>query len=232
MTRLATAVGSLRIGELSDQAMKVLLDDSIQTATHTIVLVSVDTIREVKQIDTVVVYVVVERPDTNPVPPPSGSGWRLGVGGGAASSFVGGMSFAVPALVVNGRKDDGVFITLMGGWFPLDASGDDPLFPDDPRPQFLDRAEAIASLSVSVYPSSDWYGLAFGAIGAWETVRESDLYLQRAYGLTTGGRIRSRNPDFVFGLDLQFSNLSEFGRSGSRWAIGLVPSFTLSYYFR
>ncbi len=240
---LCTAFGEdlLRVEGVSD-TLRIALRDTLRRGTVTITVV--DTVRAlpVRSLnretteqpsqgaapsDTAIVYVVVTEPSAQGTP-----GWWLGVGGGLASSFVGGMSFVVPAVAITALKDDGLYVTLTGGWRPMGPKAEDPLFPGDPRPQFDDRAEAIASLNVSLYPNDRW-GYSFGVVGMWETVRESDFYLERAYGLTGGLRLRTINPaSFVVGLDLQLSNLSEFGRSGSRWELGVGTFLTVSHVFR
>ena len=98
---------------------------------------------------------------------------------------------------------------------------------------FGSRAEALAALELAVYPTQSLWGLAFGAQGAWETVQEDDEFLERAYGLKLGPRLRlPGNPYLEAGLDAQVSNLSQFGREGTWWEIGISPFIRFNYMLR
>lgn len=169
-------------------------------------------------------------------------GWRVGVGGGLSTLFIGGMTFVAPTATVFGAKDSRWYVSVQGGWRPMAAAGDDPLFPDQvstPRPQFRPRAEGMLSAQVAYYPADStslgWWGVAAGVGGAWETVRELDEFLERAYGITVGPRLRwnpLRRFDVLLGVDLQAANLSEFGTPDSRWRFGIGPSATVAYFLR
>lgn len=146
----------------------------------------------------------------------------LGIAPGAVSFGVIGGSLAVVA-------DSVTYLTLQAGVRWMGPSGGDPFFPDAPRPSFQDRRQTVVSLGISRY----WWGsvgVSVSGVAAWEVVRGSDYYLKRAYGATAG--VRHRRPllgrRLVLGLDVIYSDLSEFQRADSRWRLGLSPSITLN----
>jgi len=189
-----------------------------------IALASVDTIVRVDSL-------IVTRRDTVVIAQPiTSSPWRFGAGAGLATLFTDGKKFLAPALSLVVTRADKWFVTLTGGWRPMGAAGPGALDPLN-----RDRAEALASLDLSVFPDSDhpWWGLAFGVQGGWETVRELDEFLERAYGLRVGPRVRISPLDhrLVFGADFQVSNISEFGVTDTKWEAGFAPSLIFNVQF-
>ncbi|NNF15041.1 MAG: hypothetical protein HKN72_17580 [Gemmatimonadetes bacterium] len=146
----------------------------------------------------------------------------VGIGPGASSFAVAGGSLAV----VSGSD---FYVTVQAGARWMGPSGEDPSFPTAPRPAFQDRRQTLVSLGLSHYVW-DAVGLSFSGVAAWEVVRGSDYYLKRAYG--AAGGVRYRRPvlgrRLVVGLDLLYSDLSEFQRVDSRWRLAISPSVTLN----
>lgn len=148
----------------------------------------------------------------------------VGIGPGASSFAVAGGSLAV----VSGSD---FYVTLQAGARWMGPSGEDPISPTEPRPAFQDRRQTLVSLGLSHYVW-DAVGLSFSGVAAWEVVRGSDYYLKRAYG--AAGGVRYRRPvlgrRLVVGLDLLYSDLSEFQRVDSRWRLAISPSVTLNVW--
>lgn len=143
----------------------------------------------------------------------------LGGGVGVAAMSTEGMDFAVPALSIMLAKADSWLLTASGGWRPLGSTDNLP----------LDRAQAILSVEMTYF--AEWYaGPTFGLRGAWETIREADAFIERAYGFYVGNRAR-RGP-LMIGLDLQVSNLSRFGGDVSEWGVGVAVSANVHHMFR
>ncbi len=106
-----------------------------------------------------------------------------------------------------------------------------------------DRRENIAAFHVSYYFTDappDEIGISWGgALGyqlAWEVVPEFDEYVKRAAGFTAGGRARvrwlPRRIEAVLGLDVQVSDMSEFGISPEELSVwGLALSGSFNYVF-
>ncbi len=156
--------------------------------------------------------------------------WRFGVGAGVSSLFVfggGGMEFFTPVtLSVFAQHDNRWFITLAGGWRPMSEVNLGGNFPAN-----LNRAESILSASASLYPKRSVLGAAFTLRGAWETVRREDEYLERAYGLSLGPRLRLRSHVLVLGLDFQLVNESRFRGAETAWRFGIAPTISINHTF-
>jgi hypothetical protein len=159
-----------------------------------------------------------------------GSEVSFEVGATALGSGPGAASFGV---LIGGSFSVGVdsvsYLTLQAGVRWMGPTGGDPFFPSSPRPSFQDRRHTMVSLGVSRYLWGS-VGVSVSGVAAWEVVRGSDYYLKRAYGAAAG--VRYRRPllgkGLVLGLDVLYSDLSEFQRIDSRWRLALSPSVTLN----
>ncbi len=159
--------------------------------------------------------------------------WRFGVGAGAQSLLTfggGGMEFIVPTISAFAQHDDRWFVTLSGGWRPMPEITLGGRFPPN-----MNRAETIASLSATLFPKRDSLpgvlGVAFTIRGAWETVRREDEFLERAYGISIGPRLRLPSHLLVLGLDFQVSNESRFRGGETRWRFGIAPTLSVNHTF-
>jgi hypothetical protein len=191
--------------------------------------------------DSVAVVYVTERLgpavhiDQMPAPRPDSLRLRVGLQGGFMALRAGGKTFsgAVLALVLRHRLK--WHFTLMGGGRPS-ASGD--IQPG------VGRSQSLLAGNVTYYPTDDFWGVSAGLAAAWENLRDFDAWIERAYGITVGPRLRTLDKwHVVLGLDLSVSTYNRFlgardpstGRAeGTKTtfpSFGFSPSLSLAVTF-
>lgn len=145
---------------------------------------------------------------------------KIGVGAGFTGLYTRGMNFATPT--VNLLLQKGKSIRLVGtfGYLPGPTNYDD----------FGQHLEIIMGLELAWYPKGGWFGLATGYRGGWENVMNRDEFIERAYGLYAGPRIKLWNV-LEMGVDAQISNHTDYLSSDTWWGLGVSPNVRLSYIF-
>lgn len=160
---------------------------------------------------------------------------RVGLQGGFLAIRTGGKTFsgATLALVLRHRRK--WHFTLMGGGRPA-GSGD--VQPD------LGRSQTLLAGNVAYYPTDSFWGFSAGLASAWESLRDFDAWVERAYGVTVGPRLRTLEKwHLVLGLDFQISTHNRFlgardpstGRAAGTEttfpSFGFTPSLALAVSF-
>lgn len=148
-------------------------------------------------------YASKDHTHESPVPETSGSGLRMGVGGGfyqvEADST---MSFSVPTVNLYFVKRP-FEVSLYTGWYPKDS---------EPVEGFGKTAESLVGGDLSVF-FYRWLGISAGANCAWNFLRINDEYVERALGFYVGPRICIGGPrryNILAGVNFQRSDVNRF----------------------
>jgi hypothetical protein len=150
--------------------------------------------------------------------------FRVGLGIGFEGLYVSDFDFNVPTAQLTVELKRKLYISFAAGYRPKDAS-------DDPEEIPGDRSESLIAIDLEYYPTGWWVGLAGGYLAAYENHRQTDEFLERAYGLTVGPRLRLFDYLLVLGVDFGYFDLSRFGAEKTEREFGVAPSIRLNYMF-
>lgn len=177
------------------------------------------------RVDTVVIiHETVIEPHYWINPDTAQDAFRVSIGVGYEGLFTDGFDFNVPTLQFALELKHRLYFAFAAGYRPKLAS-------DDPNEVQGDRSESLIALDVELYPWDMWLGFGAGYLSAYENDRDTDEFLERAYGLTVGPRVRLLDYLVVLGLDFGYFDLSKYGTENLSRRFGIAPSIRLNYVF-